>query len=385
MGKDDFIDERNTSTKKSRKYFFQIDLLKAFMIAFVIIDHALGYTYHSGLGLELWERMSIPVFLIILGFNWGNSFKKEGKTKLSELYSLSYFKKKFWRFVFPYLIFYLVSTTIGFIIYNASFPETFSDNWIVDYIIFQRSLLEGPGNWFIPILFQSIFLIPLLYWLFQRIPKISLILCFVIEICMNLFLFFYIGPIITIEDRLNEIRFRLIIFLYISAIGMGMWFTQDHDLFSRKNLFVWILFPVSLTYMIAWDFFNFRLEVGGSGLVRGDYNYLTFIYSALIFLIVLKIIPKNPKNLFAKAFSSMGKATFHIYLIQDVFYVILYIIYNDVWTSPGFSGLVNVFGISSKDFLTNIGFLMVNWIICFSVGVFWWYSEGKFLKLINQK
>lgn len=385
MEEHDLNIEKTMEIDSQKGNYFQIDFLKTFMIAFVILDHALGYTNKWGMGLELWERLSIPIFLIVMGFNMGNSFKRENLNTLKELYSLKYFKKKFWRYIFPYLIFYIVSTTIGFLIYGASFPDTFSENWVLDYIIFQRSLLEGPGNWFIPILIQSIFLIPFLYWCFSKWPKASLVTCFVIEIAMHLFVCVYIGPIYSVDDFLREIYFRLIIFLYLSAIGMGIWFSQDHSLSSERNLFVWIYFPFSLMYMILWDFFSFRLEINDSGIVRGDYNYLTFLYAALIFLIILRIIPRNPKNKFAKAFSVMGKATFHIYLIQDIFYIVLYIIYIDVWSSPGFSGMVNVFGIASNDLGTNIGLLCVNWIICFSIGVLWWFGERKFLHLIKRK
>jgi hypothetical protein len=136
--------------------------------------------------------------------------------------------------------------------------------------------------------------------------------------------------------------------------------------------------------MIAWDFFGFRFQINGSGIVRGDYNYLTFIYSALIFLIVLRLVPKNPKNFITKAISPIGKATFHIYLIQDLYYVILYIKFIGVWPS-GFEDLVNPFGIASGDFLINLGFYFVNLIICFSVGILWWYIEKKGLGLLLKR
>lgn len=384
MKEENSLIENSIEIETTRHYLFQIDLLKAIMIAFVILDHAMAYTNHFGMGLELWERMSIPMFLIILGFNMGKSFARQDKKKLKDLYSITYFKKKFWRFVFPYLIFYLISTIIGFILYDGNFPDTFKENWILEYLIFQKSLLEGPGNWFIPILFQSIILIPALYKLFLKWPKFSLIICFIIEICMHLFLFSYIGPLTNLDDWLRELNFRYIIFLYLSAIGMGIWFSQNHNLFSRRNLFVWILFPISLTYMIAWDFFNFRLAIDGSGIVRGDYNYLTFLYSAFIFLIIVKLVPKNPRNILAKAFSTIGKATFHIYLVQDVFYIILYIIYNPIWTSLSFSGFVNILGIASTDILVNIGLLVLNWIICIFVGVMWWYLEKRVKALIKS-
>jgi len=200
---DDLIIEKDDKSQN----FFQIDLLKAIMIAFVVLDHALAYSRIFGIGYQLWERISIPVFLIILGFNMGKSFAREGDVSLRNLYSLSYFKKKFWRFIFPYIIFYIISTSIGFVIYGAYFPETFNENWIVEYIVFQKSLLEGPGNWFIPVLIQSILLLPLLYYLFSKKPILTLIACFVIEICMHLFLTFYIGPITSIDDFIREIPF----------------------------------------------------------------------------------------------------------------------------------------------------------------------------------
>ncbi len=378
---DDVVIEQENKSKN----LFQIDLLKAIMIAFVVLDHSLAYSQIFGIGYQLWERMSIPVFLVILGFNMGKSFAREGDASLKKLYSLSYFKKKFWRFIFPYIIFYIISTIIGFIIYGAYFPETLNENWFLEYIVFQKSLLEGPGNWFIPVLIQSILLLPLLYYLFSKKPILTLILCFLIEICMHLFLFFYIGPITGIDDILRELPFRQVIFLYLSAVGMGIWFSQNHNLFSKRNLFVWILFPVNLIYMIAWDFFDFRLVINGSEIIRGDYNYLTFVYSALIFLIVLRLLPKNPKNPIAKVISPVGRATFHIYLVQDLYYVCLYIAYEDVWNTLGFAGIVNPLGIASGDLFVNIGLLIINWIICISVGVLWWYIEKKGLKFLFRK
>ena len=379
------LDDPEDPVKKDTKNFFQVDFLKTFMIAFVIIDHAFGYTMIGGIGFELWERMAIPVFLIIMGFNMGNSFAKKGDVSLKELYSWNYFKTKLWLFVFPYFIFYIVSTTIGFILYGANFPDTFSENWFLEYVVYQKSLLEGPGNWFIPIVFQSILVLPLIYKLFSKLPKATLILCFIIEISMHLFLFFYMGELVTIDDWLRELYFRYIILLYLSAIGMGFWFSRDHDLFSRKNLFAWMLFPISLIYMIAWDFFGFRLAIDGSGIVRGDYNYLTFIYSAFIFLIILKIIPQNPKKKISKIFTTIGRSTFHIYLVQDIFYIVLYINFISIWTAPGFSGIVNILGIAADDILTTVGLLILNWVVCISCGVIWWYVEKRFRIFVQNR
>jgi peptidoglycan/LPS O-acetylase OafA/YrhL len=369
------IESLDNDIKKDSSSFFQIDFLKTFMIAFVIIDHSVIRVLVWGAGAELWERMSIPVFLVILGFNMGNSFARMGEQSLGELYSWEYFKKKFWRFIFPYIILYIVSTTAGFIIYEENFIDTFRENWFLEYIIFQKSLFEGPGNWFIPILFQSILLLPLLYKAFSIIPRLSLILCFIIEICMHLFVFAYVGELTSIEDWYTELNFRYFILLYISAIGMGFWFSKDHNLFSKKNLFVWILFPISVIYMVAWQFFDFRLEVDGSGIVRGDYNYFTFIYAAFIILIVMKVLPKNPKNKASKFFTTIGRASFHIYLVQDIYFAITY-----STQGTGVKTVDNICGISFGEPILDLLLMFLNWGICISAGVFWLYIENTIRK-----
>ena len=356
--------------KRDTSSFFQVDFLKTFAIAFVIIDHSVLRVLLWGAGAELWERMSIPIFLTILGFNMGNSFARRGDQYLSELYSWEYFKRKFWRFIFPYIILYIVSTTAGFIIYEENFTDTFNENWFLEYIVYQKTLFEGPGNWFIPVLFQSILLLPLLYKLFSVVPRLSLALCFIIEICFHLFLFAFVGELNSLEAWLTEINFRYIILLYLSAIGMGFWFSRDHDLFSKKNLFVWFLFPIAVIYMVAWQFFDYRLEIDGSGIVRGDYNYFTFIYAAFIILIVMKVLPKNPKNKVSKFFTTIGRASFHIYLVQDVYFAITY-------STQGSENIVNnICGISFGEPILELFLMFLNWGICISAGVFWLYIEN---------
>ena len=40
-----------------------------------------------------------------------------------------------------------------------------------------------------------------------------------------------------------------------------------------------------------------------------------------------------------------------------------------------FSGIVNSFGIVADDILTNVGLLILNWVVCITCGVICWYVE----------
>lgn len=95
---------KNELIEINKESYFQVDFLKALMIFLVIFDHTIPWTVKGMMGVALWERISIPVFLVIMGFNMGLSLRRRGETSLKKLYSRSYFKRKFWRYVFPFLI-----------------------------------------------------------------------------------------------------------------------------------------------------------------------------------------------------------------------------------------------------------------------------------------
>ena len=91
----------------------------------------------------------------------------------------------------------------------------------------------------------------------------------------------------------------------LSAIGLGMWFSKKPNLFAKQNLFIWILFPLSLYYLIQYQFFDFRFDF-----ILGDYNLFVFPYSAFLVLLGIKLLPKRWDNWFAKTISTTYPSDF---------------------------------------------------------------------------
>jgi len=179
----------------------------------------------------------------------------------------------------------------------------------------------GPGNWFIPVLMQSILVVPLLYWGFTKKPVITLIVTFAIEIVMQIIVFFLIGdPIPSWEEGHIYSLFANSILFYLSAVGLGMWFSFGHKLTGKRNLFMWILLPISLTYIIAYQFFDFRFRIDGTRFLRGDYHLLVFPYSAFLVLLALRFLPNISKAKISRTISLIGKSTYHILLTQILGY-----------------------------------------------------------------
>ncbi|UCD02175.1 MAG: acyltransferase [Promethearchaeota archaeon] len=366
--------ENNVKKEQERKsnnnYYFQIDLLKAFIIIFVISEHALPWDIKNYMAVFLWQRLSIPFFMVILGFNMGLSFKRTGETSLKKLYSWKYFKKKLWRYVFPYLVFYAISIIVGLMIYGNL--ETIVSNQLYPlmderFLYLGISPFWGPGIWFMPILFQTILLMPLIYKGFSSSTSkalITLILCFIINFVTHVSLFFFMGPTVdSLEEWRNISFFYISITMYLGGIGLGMWFSRNPSIFNVRNIFMWFLFPLCAYYIILFQIDRHLYQID---FIRGDYNIIFYTYVAFILLIILKIIPKNPQNKLAKGISWIGKSSYHILLSQIFYFGLMKAFLGDAEcmvgaTDPGFCILYDIIAI----------------IICVLIGVLWGFSESK--------
>ncbi len=375
MKEDNLLNQELDVVEINNHHYFQVDLLKAVMILLVIFDHTYPWDLKDFLGVALWERISIPMFLIIMGFNMGLSFKQTGETSLKNLYSWNYFKKKFWRYIFPFFVLYLFSTLIGLAINGFDLDALNQYQYRFDFAHLFIGIMPfyGPGNWFLPVIFWSILIMPLIYKGFSGKLKwriTTLILCYAVELSIHLAVLFILIPNVTSapEFYFYYSFISTTPFFMLSAIGLGMWFSRNPDIFAKQNLFMWILFPLSFVYLIAYQFFRVDLIF-----MFGDYHLFVFPYSAFLILIVLKLFPKevNNKNLFFKGIRIISKSTYHILLTQILYFAITISLWGDHYGA-------SIVGINSGyEPLTVFLYLLVNWVICIPLGALWYYGESK--------
>ena len=346
-----------------KERFFQVDFFKAFFIFIVILDHSIPFYLLEPLAPYFWERVTIPIFLIIMGFNMSMSFKRKGVTTLKDLYSKDYFKDRLSRFLIPYVVFYLASGIIFFIVHAIGFQlyyHPIRDDKILMLIGF--TMFWGPGMWFIPIIFGSILIIPAIYYCFLKEPKLTLLLCFMSEFTVHLFaaLILSIFP-----NPVLSYFFACCVLLYLFAIGMGFWFSKDKEITSKNNQFIWFLLPVSVIYIILFSCFNFNFFV-----FFLEYNIMYTPYPAFVFLIGMKFIPNNHQGKINAAIRKISNSTYHILLAQSLYFSIIYHLF------PQFvhTGLLVYNGLF-------IIFLFVNFTISTLIGVGWYELE----KLVREK
>ncbi|MHA1673240.1 MAG: acyltransferase family protein [Promethearchaeota archaeon] len=226
---------------KDSTHFLQIDLLKGLMIMLVIVDHAIPWDVRATWGHSLWERISIPVFLIIMGFNMAQSFRRKGVPLDSFKSYLKYYWHKFKRYYIPFGILFVVSTVVG-LIYYGSFDQMltiqFEPHYHPDMVWYFILPFYGPGNWFIPVLFGAVLVIPLLYWCYQKYPKYTLVGSLLWEIGIQYFTFSYFGHYVDWWPNvpIGRTKLQLSILFYFNALVLGFWIADHpHLMVSQRD------------------------------------------------------------------------------------------------------------------------------------------------------
>ncbi len=364
-----------------RPYYFQLDVLKAIAIAFVIMDHSLTWEIKGAMGSVFWERLSIPFFLIVMGFNMAYSFKYSGASTLRELYSWESFKRKFKRYVFPFAVLYLGAFLFGM----ANGVLTFNEYTLLGTLPFW-----GPGNWFIAVLFGSIVVFPIIYWLFKKHPALTVALCFLGEIILQAIMYIWFPyPIDSALEGFIISAIRLNIIFFLPAVGLGLWFSKGYSLSEKRNWFMYLYLPISIIFMVDYvtispgthsgvlgslqnsigDFFTFVQEF-----IIGDYTLIFYGYAAFLFLIAMMFIPKKATGSFQRFVQRVGRASYHILLFQ-IFY--LSILYHAISFDDAINHQIPNFALELgwPSDLFYIPFYLMNLTICFIGGLLWYGAE----------
>ena len=128
---------------------------------------------------------------------------------------------------------------------------------------------------------------------------------------------------------------------------------------------MWIIYPISLGFIVAYQFYGFRIIIGNIRLLRGDYHFLIFPYSAFLFLLAMKFLPQKSEGRISRAISLIGKSSYHILLIQILGFGIVY----------AYSG--THYAIQAGGSADDILDLFVVWFFFISFGILWYKIDRK--------
>ena len=326
-----------TGRQTNRRYN-SIDIAKGMCILFVIITH---YAWQDSERLRFlfpfWIDMAVPIFMVISGFVNTKSFQKNNIASVGEAYAISTILGKTIRYTVPFIIAFLmeeiVFTLLGTI--HPSIPQVFS------------AFLNGgfgPGSYYYPILIQFIFYFPVIYFIIRKYDFRGLFLCGFINFAYE---------ILKCSYGMNEECYRLLLFRYTLLIAYGCYLALGT--YKRYRLISVGCFVIGIAYIFCFKYM---------GLTPVITNYWTGTSMwACLYIIPLSspLILNTAKNKFLE---TLGKASYDIFLVQMVYY--------------------NGAGIIYKYVGNRLLQIIINIIVCVSVGLVFHYVETPLTKRVNK-
>lgn len=377
----------------NKSYYMQeIDLIKGLIIMLVIFGHTFSYVYNSKNNMlpnshadvistssifqsldivkisthwitysSLFTQQVVPIFIAIMVFNFALSYKRKGYAKISDIYSKREFLARLRRFFVPFIITYVAVLIFGIIYYvltNVNILYLNSD-LLVGFLP-----INGPGNYFISIIFQFLLIFPFIYLLYRKKPKLTLISSFIVA-----FLFEYIASN-TFFLLNNSTIYSLLIIRFLPLISLSLWISDDYQLFTKRNRFIVILSALSIVYLIIISQFQYTMHLCGINFrpMFASQNLFASFYQILLILVGLKYLPKSKIKL-SELLSLVGKSSYHIFLVQIVYFGLIH------------AGIIPLFTkyqtISDLLSVHNISIIILNLLICITTGCVFYIVDNK--------
>jgi hypothetical protein len=385
---------------KNTSDILQIDLLKGLAIMVVVVGHIVSYqvitnsqTVVSKQNVEMsvilnilfdlinqininnfynifthWITYSalitqqvIPIFIIIMSFNLSLALQRRTYSTLKQYYSLIEMKKKFRRYFIPYIFIFLISLIFGLIFYLMKNRQIL----YLNFRLFMGYLpINGPGNYFIALILQMILFFPLLFIFYKYNRNICLIVGFLLAFLCEIFNNFGINGIWYYDSLVR----------FFPHIILGIWISDLYLASQLKNKYFLIFGIFSGFYLIfISQFENGYLEGFRFFPDTAIQNLLASGWSALILIIGLLYLPQV-NNFITKPMAIIGKASYHIFLIQIVYF-----------------GLFGAFGLKFHSFfdlfsINNIIYVGISFSLVILCGIgFYFFDKNNFFIRFNYK
>ncbi len=336
----------DTKIKSTNNRIKIIDLFKGLAAIGVIVQHIfLPQNIQNLLLLPFSLNLAVPVFVIISGFTFALSTRKyqnNNKSLLKNYFSASSIMKKVKRIYLPFVIIYLFE-----IICVMLKGERFSLPYLCKQFVLGGFI--APGNYYIPILLQLIIVFPFVYLMYSKWKKYSFAAVAVLQLAYEFIInYFDIPQNIT---RYSAVR-------YLFFLLCGIWLFNNYKRKPDKTLCIFSAL-LGMGWIIAISYFDFEPQ------------YLFATWSTTALPVAFWLMPiiwicfykfTNCQSNCLSFIYKIGEASYHIYLIQMVYFL--------------FVG--NKF---ENDILNTVLALAV----CLTLGYLFYFAESKINSYLHKK
>jgi peptidoglycan/LPS O-acetylase OafA/YrhL len=286
----------------------QIDLLKGAAILSVIAIHGLARHELRDGWAGLWFGQAVPVFLVLMAVNASQQMRRANASRLRDLYSRAYFAGRVERLLRPFAVVWLAALAIGAVHGGLHFGPLMLTGVIP---------LRGPGNYFVTIAFEFVVVFPALWWAFQRAPGVTIAGAFALDAAFEL-----VAP--SVFHGAYPYGYDAAILRYLGQVVLGLWIVSHPRIGERGNRWILALGAVGVAYEVVLHvdrglFTWLRLDFGTST------NFIAAAYAVVLVLAGLRFLPSEVRRLPAVALAELGRASWHIFLVQIVWFAVVHL------------------------------------------------------------
>lgn len=295
-------------------HYQQIDVAKGLAIISVILLHSLEQDLRQSAYAAFHIGQAVPLFMILMGLNLGLALLRR-PVPFSALYNRLYFQRRVDRLLMPLLLVYVASFVAGVLWLWLRGQNKIDLNL---YSFIGLLPVSGPGNYFVTLLLQSILLLPLIGYCFQRWPVVTVLVLVLGEVA-----FLLVGNTIRMFDQ-NNYLYSAALPRYFSAMAMGLVLSRlvIRPLKASTLVPLLLLALASATYLFQVVYQGLKVP-----LIRADWdaqNLLAFGYAAFVTLVLFKLLPRHSERRTLRFLAALGKASYHIFLVQVVYFGLVF-------------------------------------------------------------
>lgn len=274
-----------------------LDILKGIGMLLVILTH-FNWTNEERLTFlfPFWVGQAVPIFIIISGYVYAMSYKRNNILALSDGYRLTFILNKIIRYTIPFLFAFLLEV-LALIVLK-------SDYGFQDMVAILLTGGTGPGSYYFPIMIQFIFTFPFVFAIVKKYDFVGVIFCFTINGLYELIQRAY---------GMSSSCYRLLLFRYLFLMAFGCYMYIGK---SKPKRWVGILSGfVGALWIFAFQYLGYQPKII-------IYWAGTCLIAALWIVPIIWKIIKNDKltNLHIKPLEYLGHASYNVFLTQMVFY-----------------------------------------------------------------
>lgn len=291
----------------------QIDIIKGFAIISVILIHTFSNTILMVIGAPFHIWQAVPVFILLAAFTSTIALVTYRKRSLADSYDISIMFRRIRRILEPYTVIWVIQALIVLYVVSSGIRIIgLSENhfWYQGFgiVLNYFSGGNGPGNYFIPVILQQILIIPLFYYLALRSPDRMLVTAFILDLLLE-----FLALIALVPPWLYGILY----IRYIFAGALGVW------LAFRKDIpFRWVFIGgfISFVYIFLVQYLNFQFWF-----IYPDWAFFhafSYFWTLLLVILGLRISLSGSFHKIFRLVEQLGKASWHIFLVQMTFFFI---------------------------------------------------------------